>query len=290
MQRELEVALLTAHEAGEILLEGHRLGVAPETVEHKGAIDLVTPYDRRSEALVRERLFAAFPDDAILGEEGGQTGGRQTGGRQTGVPGNSGAAPRVWCVDPLDGTTNFAHGLPFFCVSIALMIDGRSVVGVVHAPALGWTFSRVRGEAPRFNREPMAQLAPLEDLSAALLMFGCGYDRTTRPQRYLPMIEAFMTRTQGLRRTGSAALDCCLVARGQVDGYLEVNLHPWDLAAGVLIARGAGAIATDVDGDAFDPFSGRVVLGRPGIHARLLEVIHAHDVFAHEKDGTYGRR
>jgi myo-inositol-1(or 4)-monophosphatase len=285
MQRELDVALRTAQEAGEILLEGHRLGVAPEAVEHKGAIDLVTPYDRRSEALVRERLSTAFPDDAILAEEGGQTDGLHAG-----APGRPGAAHRLWCVDPLDGTTNFAHGLPFFCVSIALMVDGRSMVGVVHAPALGWTFSRVRGEAPRFNQEPMAQLAPLEDLSSALLMFGCGYDRTTRPQRYLPMIETFMTRTQGLRRTGSAALDCCLVARGQVDGYLEVNLHPWDLAAGVLIARGAGAIATDVDGDAFDPFSGRVVLGRPGLHPRLLEVIHAHDVFAHEKDGTYGRR
>ncbi len=280
MQRELDVALRTAREAGEILLEGHRQGVAPEAVEHKGAIDLVTPYDRRSEALVRERLSSAFPDDAILAEEGGQSGG----------PGRSGAAHRVWCVDPLDGTTNFAHGLPFFCVSIALMVDGRSQVGVVHAPALGWTFSRVRGEAPRFNQEPMATLAPLEDLSSSLLMFGCGYDRTTRPRRYLAMIETFMTRTQGLRRTGSAALDCCLVARGQVDGYLEVNLHPWDLAAGVLIARGAGAIATDVDGEAFDPFSGRVVLGRPGLHARLLEVIHAHDVFAHEKDGSYGRR
>ena len=273
MQRELDVALRIAREAGRILLEGHERGVAPEVVEHKGVIDLVTPYDRRSEALVRERLVEAFPGDAILAEEGGQTG----------------AARRVWCVDPLDGTTNFAHGLPFFCVSIALLVDGEAAVGVVHAPALGWTFSRVAGEAPRFNDAPLPTLRPLGDLSSALLMFGCGYDRTTRPERYLTMIQTFMTRTQGLRRTGSAALDCCIVARGQVDGYLEGNLHPWDLAAGVLIARGAGALASDVDGAAFDPFTGRLVLGRPGLHDRMLEVIREHDVFLHEKDGSYAR-
>jgi len=276
MQRELDIALQIAREAGQILLEGHERGVAPESVEHKGAIDLVTPYDRRSEALVRERLAAAFPGDSILAEEGGASG-------------SSDFASRVWCVDPLDGTTNFAHGLPFFCVSIALLVDGEAAVGVVHAPALGWTFSRMAGGVPRFNGAPMPALRPLDDLSSALLMFGCGYDRTTRPERYLTMIQTFMTSTQGLRRTGSAALDCCITARGQVDGYLEVNLHPWDLAAGVLIARGTGAIASDVDGAAFDPFTGRLVLGRPGLHPLMLEVIRGHDVFIHEKDGTYSR-
>jgi len=273
MHEELTIALQIAREAGEILLEGHRLGVAPEAVEHKGAIDLVTPYDRRSEALVRDRLAEHFPADAILAEEGGQTG----------------AARRVWCVDPLDGTTNFAHGLPFFCVSIALLLDGEAVVGVVHAPALGWTFSRAAGQAPRFNDEPLSPLATRDDLTSSLLMFGCGYDRTTRPERYLTMLATFMTRTQGLRRTGSAALDCCICARGQVDGYMEVNLHPWDLAAGVLIARGAGAVATDVDGGPFDPFTGRLLLGRPGIHEKMLDVIREHDVFLHEKDGSYPR-
>ncbi|PKN45694.1 MAG: inositol monophosphatase [Deltaproteobacteria bacterium HGW-Deltaproteobacteria-17] len=279
MQNELMIALHMAREAGGILLEGHRLGVAPEVVEHKGAIDLVTPYDRRSEALVRARLAEHFPDDTVLAEEGGQTEGQ----------GPEGAARRVWCVDPLDGTTNFAHGLPFFCVSIALLIDGEAAVGVVHAPALDWTFSCVAGEAPRFNGSPLPRLAARDDLGSSLLMFGCGYDRTTRPERYLAMIATFMTRTQGLRRTGSAALDCCICSRGQVDGYMEVNLHPWDLAAGVLIARGAGAVATDVDGGPFDPFTGRLLLGRPGVHGRMLEVIRENDVFLHEKDGSYGR-
>jgi myo-inositol-1(or 4)-monophosphatase len=279
MHEELTLALQIAREAGEILQEGHRLGVAPELVEHKGFIDLVTPYDRRSEALVRARLAERFPADAILAEEGGQTSGL----------GQTGAARRVWCVDPLDGTTNFAHGLPFFCVSIALLVDGEAVVGVVHAPALGWTFSCIGGQTPLVNDAPLLPLAAREDLASSLLMFGCGYDRTTRPERYLAMIATFMTRTQGLRRTGSAALDCCICARGQVDGYLEVNLHPWDLAAGVLIARGAGAVATDVDGGPFDPFSGRLVLGRPGIHEKMLSVIRENEVFIHETDGTYRR-
>ncbi len=259
MQETLEMVLRIAHEAGEILMEGHRRGIAPEQVEHKGAIDLVTPYDRRSEAHVRARLAECFPQDAVLAEEGGQTG----------------SAARVWCVDPLDGTTNFAHGFPFFCVSMALLVDGQPQLGVVHAPALGWTFSCIAGQKPRFNGEEMAKLASRDDLSQALLMFGCGYDRTVRPQRYLGMIHAFMVRTQGLRRTGSAALDCCLCARGQVDGYVEVHLHPWDLAAGTLIARAAGAIVTDIDGKPFDLFSGRVLLARPGIHARMLEVLTA---------------
>ncbi|MBU1244761.1 inositol monophosphatase [Myxococcota bacterium] len=279
MQNELTIALQIAREAGEILLEGHHLGVAPEAVEHKGAIDLVTPFDRRSEALVRTRLAEHFPGDAVLAEEGGQTEGL----------GRTGDANRVWCVDPLDGTTNFAHGLPFFCVSIALLVDGEAAVGVVHAPALDWTFSRVAGEAPHFNGSPMPPLAARDDLGSSLLMFGCGYDRTTRPERYLTMLATFMTRTQGLRRTGSAALDCCICARGQVDGYMEVNLHPWDLAAGVLIARGSSAVATDVDGGPFDPFTGRLVLGRPGIHEKMLDVIREHDVFLHEKDGSYAR-
>lgn len=257
MQEQLETALRIAREAGAILLEGYQNGIAPEQVEHKGVIDLVTPYDRRSEAHIRARLADCFPRDAVLAEEEGQTGN----------------AARVWCVDPLDGTTNFAHGFPFFCVSMALLVDGAAQLGVVHAPALGWTFSCIAGKPPMFNGMEMPALSPRGNLSQALLLFGCGYDRTVRPQRYLGMIHAFMVRTQGLRRTGSAALDCCLCARGQVDGYLEVNLHPWDLAAGVLIARSAGAVATDIDGGPFDLFSGRILLGRPGIHEAMLAVL-----------------
>lgn len=257
MQEQLDIALRIAREAGDILLEAQHHGIYLEQVEHKGVIDLVTPSDRRSEAHIRARLAEYFPQDAVLAEEGGQTG----------------TAARVWCVDPLDGTTNFAHGFPFFCVSIALLVNGEPQLGVVHAPVLGWTFSCIAGYSACLNGKEMPHLDRRDDLSQALLMFGCGYDRTVRPQRYLGMIHAFMVRTQGLRRTGSAALDCCLCARGQVDGYIEVNLHPWDLAAGALIARNTGAIVTDIDGKPFDLFSGRILLGRPGIHDAMLAVM-----------------
>ncbi len=266
MKNELQTALGIARKAGEILMEGHQGGLLFSAVEHKGAIDLVTEFDRRSEVCIRSELARLFPQDAVLGEEGGQ----------------SGSASRLWCVDPLDGTTNFAHGFPFFCVSIALLKDRVPVCGVVHAPALDWTFTAEEGHPSCFNGEPLPELETRMDLSSALLLFGCGYDRTFRPQRYLPMIEAFMTRTQGLRRTGSAALDCCLVGKGAVDGYMEVNLHPWDLAAGILVARGAGALVTDTDGKEFDLFSGRLVLGRPGIHPRMMEVILENGIFANE--------
>lgn len=257
MNSSLNMVIGIAREAGDILLEGHRAGVAPEQVEHKGVIDLVTPYDRRSEELIRRRIAECFPGDAVLAEEGGL----------------GGESARVWCVDPLDGTTNFAHGFPFFCVSMALLVDGMPQLGVVHAPALGWTFACEAGFPASFNGSPIPLLATRGNLSEALLMFGCGYDRTVRPQRYLGMIHAFMVRTQGLRRTGSAALDCCLCARGQVDGYVEVHLHPWDLAAGTLIAQAAGAVVTDIDGGPFDLFSGRILLGRPGIHEQMLAVM-----------------
>ena len=164
------------------------------------------------------------------------------------------------------------------------LVDGHeSLVGAVNAPALGMEFYAVRGRGARLAGRPLS-LDDSRTLDTSLVAFGCGYDRHERPDRYVPPFEAFMTSSQGMRRLGSAALDCCMLARGWVDAYFEVNLKPWDLAAGALIAREAGAVVTDVSGEPFDLFTGRILAGRPAVHGAMLEIIRRRGLFAAETD------
>jgi myo-inositol-1(or 4)-monophosphatase len=254
-----QVAIEVAREAGRILLEGW--GTRP-TVRHKGDedINLVTEYDKRSEALIVERLSKAFPQDAIIAEEG------------TSVKGEPGGALRQWYVDPLDGTTNFAHGLPIFSVSLGLCVNRRPVLGVVEAPVLGWTFSgTITGGGSSLNGRPIVP-SRCDRLASALLVSGFPYARNP-VQTNLPEWSAFTAAAQGTRRLGSAALDLCFVASGWLDGYWERALHPWDLVGGAAIVLGAGGSVSDLDGRPFDGETGRILASNGHIHEQMMRIL-----------------
>jgi len=254
----LRVAQEVAREAGKILLEGW--GTRPTVGFKSEDINLVTEYDKRSEALIVERLARAFPDDRIVAEEGTTAGEARPGAR-------------IWYVDPLDGTTNFAHGLPLFSVSLGLWMDGRAVAGVVEAPAVGWTFAGdVTGGGSTFNGKPISP-STTERLGGALLVTGFPYARNP-VQNNLAEWTAFTAAAQGTRRLGSAALDLCFVACGWLDGYWERALHPWDLVAGAAIVEGAGGRATELDGSPFIGTTGRVLASNGLIHDQMMRVLH----------------
>ena len=252
-----QIAAEIARDAGKILMQG--LGTRPAVGYKSEDINLVTEYDKRSEALIVSRLAAAFPSDRIVAEEG------------TNVHGENGAI-RVWYVDPLDGTTNFAHGLPIFSVSIGLCVNGRPALGIVEAPALGWSFSgTITGGGSTLNGKPIAP-SRIDRLSHALLVTGFPYARNP-VQSNLPEWTAFTQAAQGTRRLGSAALDLCFVAAGWLDGYWERALHPWDLVAGAAIVQGAGGRATDLDGSPFVGETGRVLASNGPLHEQMIRIL-----------------
>jgi myo-inositol-1(or 4)-monophosphatase len=252
----LDVALSVAEEAGRLVLEG--LGRRPAAHAKAASTDLVTEYDQRSEALIVSRLGAAFPGDAILAEEGGLRDGSRP--------------ERRWLVDPLDGTTNFAHGLPLCSVSIALEVAGAVEVGVVAAPGLGWTFAARRGGGATWNGAPIA-VSDAASLDGAMLVTGFPYDRQTSPDNNFDQFIAFQRRAQAVRRLGSASVDLCLVARGTFEGYWEMKLKPWDLAAGALIVLEAGGRVTGWRGEPFALERGALVASNGRVHQALLDVL-----------------
>lgn len=246
-------ALRIAREAGSLLLARWR---TPVPVRKKGAIDLVTEVDTASEALIRERLAAHYPDVPIVAEEGG------------GTPGDG----LVWYVDPLDGTTNFAHGHPFFAVSIALCSGPEPLLGVVVAPALGTVHAGARGLGAERNGEP-CEVARTALLADGLGATGFPYDRATDPDNNLREFAALKLRSRGVRRCGSAALDLCLVADGTYGFYWEQKLNPWDLAAGACIVAEAGGRVTDWSGGPFDPQVGQIAATNGLLHDELLAAL-----------------
>ncbi len=242
-----------AREAGAIVREGWGRIHAPE---RKGRIDLVTEYDRRSEQRLLERIAAAYPDHAILAEESGA---------------HDGARVR-WLVDPLDGTTNFAHNYPFFCVSVGVEADGALVAGAVYDPTRDELFSAAAGEGATRNGERV-RVSSIPAVEDALLVTGFPYSVREHPHTVLPAFEAFLMRAQGVRRDGSAALNLCYVACGRFDGFWERHLSPWDLAAGTLIVREAGGIVTRYDGSEFR-VDGREILATNGaLHDEMRSVL-----------------
>jgi len=253
-----DVAEGVARDAGAVLMQGW--GTRPDIQFKSEDIDLVTEFDKRSEALVVSRLAAAFPGDTVVGEEGSTVGtARATG------------SGRVWYVDPLDGTTNFAHGFPLFSVSIGLAIDRRPVVGVVEAPAVGWSFSGAVGQGARLNGKAIAP-SRVATLKRALTVTGFPYHRAPAHSN-LPEWAAMIAAAQGTRRLGSAALDLCFVACGWLDLYWERMLHPWDLVAGAAIVQAAGGRATEMDGTAFDGETGRVLATNGVIHDEAIALL-----------------
>jgi myo-inositol-1(or 4)-monophosphatase len=259
---QLAIAIDVARAAGRLLAEGFAggaarvLGVRQGADAKTSASDLVTEFDRRSEELIVERLAAAFPRDAVIAEEGGARAGEDA----------------RWYVDPLDGTTNFAHGLPFFCVTMA-RVDARGVeLGVIHAPILDLTFSATRGGGAYCNDRRL-RVSTEARFDHAMLGTGFPSDRRTDPDTNFPQFEAVKMRARAVRRYGSAAIDQALVAAGTYDGYWEMKLKPWDLAAGALLVAEAGGRATGWLGEPLRLERGAIVSSNGAIHDELVAVL-----------------
>lgn len=235
-----------------------------KTIRFKSAVDIVTETDSEVEALVTAHLRRAFPDHLIVAEEA------SAGATLERPP----ADAYVWYLDPLDGTTNFAHAYPQFAVSLALARGPDILFGIVHDPLRGETFVAERGAGARLNDEPIG-VSTTDDLEHALLATGFPYDRRAHLEFYLGFAADFIRRVQGVRRNGSAALDLCYVACGRLDGFWEWKLHPWDTAAGALIVREAGGKIGDFRGGAFDPFGEQTLASNGVLHADMVDVLSA---------------
>jgi myo-inositol-1(or 4)-monophosphatase len=245
-----ELALAT----GRLLAEFRRDELA---IVHKGEINLVTAADRAAEDYLRERLGHECPGDSILGEEGGGD-----------IAGN-----RVWVVDPLDGTTNYAHGYPAWCVSIALMSGGRSVVGAVYDPTRDELFSAQLSSGAWLNGKKLA-VSKQSSLDQAFIATGFPYDLREHSDEVLAPFNAMVRKTLGVRRPGSAALDLCYVAAGRFDGFWEFGLFPWDTAAAALLVTEAGGKVTDREGGAWRPEQKFIAASNSLIHDDMLKVIN----------------
>lgn len=254
LSAELRVARVAAERAGAIVAERWQGVLA---VRLKGAIDLVTEVDLAAEAAIVETIRADFPDDPILTEEAGALSG-QTG--------------RRWYVDPLDGTTNYSHGFPHFCVSIAAVDSVGGRVAVIYEPLRGWAFTAMRGHGAHHDGEPI-RVSSAERIGVALLATGFPYDRHHAADNNSHRFTEILRRARGLRRAGSAALDLAYVARGWLDGYWEDRLNPWDLAAGALLVKEAGGTVSRFGGAPFDLNRGQIVAANGRLHGGLVEAV-----------------
>ncbi len=249
-----------ARRAGEILLRHYRPVGRARIVDRKSgqARNLVTEADRASEELILSELDRAFPGDAVVAEETGAH-GRDRG--------------RVWHVDPLDGTVNFAHGHPFFAVSIGLVEHGEPVLGVVHGPVLSETFTGEVGRGAARNGEPI-RVSETEELGQSLLATGFAYGRNESPDHNVDNFAKLVFLVRGIRRAGAASLDLAYVAAGRLDGFWELFLSSWDVAAGAALVRAAGGRVTDFRGGG-DYLEGRHIAATNGrIHDALLAELH----------------
>ena len=234
----------------------------PRTISFKGATDLVTETDAASEDAILAVLRAAHPTHAILGEEGGVSGDT--------------SSDYLWCVDPLDGTTNFAHGYPSFAVSVGVLRHAVPVAGVVIEFVGGpgaWatkTYAASRNGGATLNGKPIAA-SRTSDVTRSLLVTGFGYDHDAAWSANLDLFRHFTDVSQGVRRLGAASVDLCHVALGVVDAYWEFRLKPWDVAAGVLIVEEAGGRVTTMDGNPFSPFSRSVLATNDALHETIQE-------------------
>ncbi|MCP4581919.1 MAG: inositol monophosphatase [candidate division Zixibacteria bacterium] len=251
----LKLAVVVAREAGSYLME-----VLPQkrSIEKKGIVDIVTEADRHTEKMIFDIINKAFPDDQFLAEEG------------TSNPGDSAF---TWVVDPLDGTTNYSHRFPVFCVSVALVKDGAPLVGCVYNPNLDECFTAHKGEGAYLNDEPI-QVSDNDKLIESLLATGFPYDIRESEQDNMNNFYAFYKNgAQGVRRAGSAALDLAYTACGRFDGFWEMKLKPWDIAAGILLVEEAGGKVTNFTGDPVELATGEVLSSNGNIHSVMIEVL-----------------
>ncbi|MBN1223436.1 MAG: inositol monophosphatase [Candidatus Aminicenantes bacterium] len=226
-------------------------------ISYKGAVDLVTDCDKRSQHMISESLSSLFPEHDFLAEED--------------LCEDKGSEFR-WIVDPIDGTTNYAHNFPVFCISIALEWKGKMVLGVVYDPMREELFSAVTGKGARLNKKSIC-VSTVNDLDKSLLATGFPYDLRESRENNLNHFSNFAVRAQAVRRCGSAALDLCYVACGRFDGFWELKLSPWDMAAGALIVREAGGRVTDFADAGFDLFGPEILATNRLIHMQMIAVL-----------------
>ena len=251
----LNFAIQTAREAGAVLLEKFgRIGA----VQKKGDINLVTEADLASEELIIDRISSHYPRHSILAEESGAYDTEARSGWK-------------WIIDPLDGTTNYAHGYPCFCVTLAAELDGEVVLGVTYDPTRDELFAAERGSGATLNGKPI-RVSPETQLSESLLVTGFPYNIKDLPNAETAL-KNFLFNSRGVRRDGSAAIDMAYVACGRFDGFWEEGLNPWDVAAGVLLIREAGGMATDYAGQPLDIYTPPVCASNGSIHSQMLDVL-----------------
>ena len=254
------VLLATATEivlrAGEIQRRGQASGFR---VDKKGAIDLVTEIDLECERMCREILGERFPGHDILAEE---FGGVAAGG----------TSRYRWIFDPLDGTTNFAHGLPIYCASLGLEIEGQRAVAAIYDPSRGELFTAERGQGAYLNGQAL-RVSDTALLIDSLLVTGFPYDMHTQSGELVDLFGRFLGRARAVRRLGSAALDLCYVAAGRFDAFWEQQLKPWDVAAGALIVEEAGGRVSGMGDEPFDPSAAHLLASNGVVHAEILQVI-----------------
>ncbi len=227
-------------------------------VDKKGTIDLVTEVDVAVERMFRGLIAERFPDHQVLAEEMG------CGATFPHGP--------CWVFDPIDGTTNYAHGLPIFCASLALELDGEAVVGAIYDPNRKELFTAERGGGAFLNGRPL-HVSTTATLVDAMLVTGFPYDVHQRVDEIVGLFAAFVGQARAVRRLGSAAIDLCYVAAGRMDGFWERDLKPWDIAAGALIVAEAGGRVTQMDGASFNSRGNQVLATNGTIHQHMLDVI-----------------
>ena len=253
MQLTLSYIENLARQAGAILRDGYS---KEHEVNFKGVIDLVTEMDHKSEAYLLGEVQGDFPEHHVLSEESGV------------IQGND---DHIWYIDPLDGTVNYAHHIPIFSVSIAYAHKGKLTLGAVYDPMRDEMFLAERGKGASLNGQAL-KVSSVTELQRSLLVTGFPYNAWNTPQDNFDNFVKFGKLSQGVRRLGSAALDLCYVAAGRFEGFWEMALNPWDVAAGALLAEEAGARVTSITGDDDYISSPQSVLAcTPGIHARMLE-------------------
>ncbi len=255
MKSYLEIALEAAYRAGTIIKDNFH---KKKKIDYKGRINLVTNVDKEAEKAVIETITQYYPEHNILTEE--------TEHKQ------DASQPFRWVIDPLDGTTNYVHGFPFVCVSIALQKGDESIVGVVYNPILDQLFYAENGEGSFRNNEQIS-VSDNADFSKSLLATGFPYDMLNEERNNIQNFSKFIKKCRGIRRPGAAALDMCYVACGIFDGYWELELFPWDTAAGLIIIEEAGGKVTKFDGSKFSMFDKEIAASNGKIHGEMLRVL-----------------
>jgi myo-inositol-1(or 4)-monophosphatase len=265
----LNVAIKAARAAG-VIINRAALDVESVRVSQKMANDFVTEVDQASENIIIDTLLTAYPDHGILAEESGQTRGNPH-------------SEHIWIIDPLDGTTNFIHGFPFYCISIALQSKGRIEQAVVYDPTRNDLFTSTRGRGA-FMNDRRLRVSKRIRLQECLISTGFPFRPDDDYTTYLKLMSEVMKRTAGLRRPGAAALDLAYVAAGFCDGFFETGLHPWDMAAGSLLITEAGGLVGNFTGDADYLYQRECMAANPKIYAQLVTLLQKYSKFASVED------